>query len=968
MNNEETEKIQEMISIVLTNDPTIQFKTCKTCGRRFPAHEWFFTKHPKSPLGVEARCKECVSLSKGRNYKIISAIDYPWHHGKEEEFIKMFRIMADYQLAEYFSVNISDIKNTAKILNIKMGNIINNLSDNEIICIYDSILNGKRKCLPNGVYLNVNNKITIFRYLINDILQWNRKDICDNINTNTLKKYKIDSMIVDGVITLYDLLTLTFPNYELKKWELKKSSVGEWNDESVSDALSWLRERLYKDKNIDNINYAGTYSFKNLLDEYNFNGLCVTKFDGSSILLFEKMYGENFSKEEMLKDNYTFNIDTNCIPTILEGSVYKLNDSYYKLNDRGKTLVNEVIRFCEKEKTFPKETDLSNNKGYICRTQFYKYFGENTLKQLYTYISPIYDFAEETDVDKFRNIVDGQNYNIILIKPNKIACIKCGKIKEFTKDNFSEDEAMKFGLNYTCRDCENKYVKRLRYNNIGIEFENITDISPVEWWEYLYENKLKVMPEFCYTEENLIEIIKHVINNVLNLHTKEEICDVTNFGREQLDVYRIDSPFYKLGKKVEVLQKCFPELNITNDDVFPEFYLEDEMNEIISSWIKNNNLTVIDLLSKGITYTFDKKMNAMMSVKFHKIGKSRIDMIIWYCSRNNIFHPIHNRPIIKWDFDEVSQGFWNNKQNRIDRIKYYCEHECNENIFDCINDTLKLRSWIYKYFRQESIVKIISYSKKEIALYDLLIDAYPEILSNRLLFEWEWHQYSKNDRDSLIIMLRELILYRLNDLVADIKEDVPKYLNSIYLGKLYPKFTRQISKNRFNSYYEWGCLAFPEYADYWTPQMFGSTVAYDGTKCGSKQEMMIYEFAKIDLSLNYFKSIGNKRSGEFVFELGDEYEYERFCPDFALEYIDVDTNKIKLTKPIIVEFYGMYFENHKCYIYQNYVYKTKVKNKFYNSRDDIIFVDLYPDDLKNGCQEVKNKISDAINEAREHIV
>ena len=82
---------------------------------------------------------------------------------------------------------------------------------------------------------------------------------------------------------------------------------------------------------------------------------------------------------------------------------------------------------------------------------------------------------------------------------------------------------------------------------------------------------------------------------------------------------------------------------------------------------------------------------------------------------------------------------------------------------------------------------------------------------------------------------------------------------------------------------------------------------------------------------------------------------------FALEYIDVDIKKIKLTKPIIVEFYGMYFENHKCYIYQNYVRKTKIKNQFYESRDDIIFIGLYPDDLKNGCEGVRNKIAKVLS-------
>jgi len=642
------------------------------------------------------------------------------------------------------------------------------------------------------------------------------------------------------------------------------------------------------------------------------------------------------------------------------GNQYKLKDAYELLDDQGKYLINWIIRFCEEENKFPNEKDMTIKNGYISRTKYYEYFGQKTFNCIYDYIVPFFDLSEETDVDKFRNI---QTNHAIIIKPNKIKCIKCGEIKDFTRDNFPGHEAQKFGLKYSCIKCETvtEYERNLdkfsKKNNIP--FEQRYNI--ILWYDAFLINNLKQMPDFCYEEDNIILIIKYIIKNKLNLHTKEQICDLNLLGHKQFDKYRIDMSINRLGGKLEALQKCFPEFNITYKDVYKELYLDEEMNNIISSWIYDNNIKTIDLLSKGLRVTYSKEMSAMMSNKFHKIGKSKADMVMWYCDRNNILHPLYDRKIIKWDFAEVPKGFWEVKENRIERIKYYCQHECEESILECIDDTEELKKWIYKYFRQESIVKIISYSKKGLYLYDTLIEAYPEIKEDNILFEWEWHQYSKSDRDSLVKMLRELIIYRLNDLILDVKEDVPKYLNSVYLGKLYPKFMHQIHKERFDSYYEWGCLAFPEYADYWTPQMFGSTVAYDGVKCGSKQEMLVYEFAKKDMDLAYFKSIGNKRSGEYTFELGDEYEYERFCPDFALDYIDVDTKKIKLTKPIIVEFYGMYFENHKCYIYQNYVRKTKIKNQFYESRDDIIFIGLYPDDLKNGCEGVRNKIAKVLS-------
>ena len=42
---------------------------------------------------------------------------------------------------------------------------------------------------------------------------------------------------------------------------------------------------------------------------------------------------------------------------------------------------------------------------------------------------------------------------------------------------------------------------------------------------------------------------------------------------------------------------------------------------------------------------------------------------------------------------------------------------------------------------------------------------------------------------------------------------------------------------------------------------------------------------------------------------------------------------------------------------QNYVKKTKIKNQYYRLRDDIYFIDLYPSDLKNNLQGVREKLT-----------
>jgi hypothetical protein len=951
--SEITIEVQELIDYVLEIENDISFKVCTQCKRNLPAHLLFFTKHDKCKYGVTSSCKEC-----NNDDFSFGDILHPWYETKEL-FISNFRKMSIEQLVKYYNKPNSTISYFAKSLNLNKFEIVKTLTEDEILFMYQSVLKNEIKVFTNGIYNYDQYIIYLIRYMINNILNWNRLDVCNYYNLQTFKDNGLGGLLGIKHFNSYDYLIKTFPEYDIKIWELKSSSVGNWTEDSIKQSLEWLKTKLFEDKNINNIHDASVFGFRNLIEQYNLAGLCATQFSGSYVKFFEFAYQMEFNKKEKLKLNYTFNVDNSEINRTKEGVLYKITDLYNLLDERGKTLINEIVKFCEVENRFPSEKDLSNKKGYICRTQFYKYFSEKSLKSVFKYIIPIYDLSDEIKVENFKSICDAQNYNAIIIKPKRVQCIKCGQIKNFDADNFTIGCNNKFGLKYECKECENKESIKKYYRDKSIYFNDVMDISPIQWWEHMFSNKLRSMPEFCYSEKNLILIVRHIINNIVNIFLKEDICNVVNFGRKQMGKYRIETICNRLGGKLQMLQKCFPELNIIEDDVYPETYSDEETNLIIKNWITTNSLTIDNLLRKGCTYSFDKRMTAMMAARFHKQNQSTIDMIMWYCKRNNILHSIFNRDLIIWDFEEMPPKFWINKNNRILRIKYYCETECEEKINSVLNNTNLFRFWIFKYFRQEQIAKIISY-KYSGSLYNLLVEAYPEVINDKLLFEWEWHTYSKNDNESLIKMLREFVLYRMNDIIVDLQNDIPKYINGVYIRNLYPKFCKQIHKKRFDSYFQWVSLAFPEYADKWNIQMFGDTIAFDGVKCGSKQEMFLYEYFKKDLNLKFIKHIGNERTGKYTFELNEEYEYVRFCPDFVLEYIEIKDNKVKLTKPIYIEYYGMYNESHKSPIFQNYVIKTQIKNHFFKSNKDITFVDYYPNEI-NDTNIIKSKIIDAIN-------
>ena len=701
--NEISVEVQEVIDYILKNEPDINFKICSKCGRNLPMHDWFYKIiKGKNKNRYNSICKECTSIMYDSGlYKFYNMLNKQWYYYKLEEIKTLSRVMSDKQLSDYFNRNIYDIEHVLyNTLKTNKNERIDNLNKEEIIQIYTYLLNKDREAMPKGFFNNEYYIEVLLEYLIIDILKWDRNKFINNFNSNILNQYGLFSIRKTRDLSKIISIVNKILNWDIKLWELRKSNtgIGFWLDiNNVNEVLSLFKDKLKMDKNINNIYDAYQYGLAKLISEYHLIGLLKYKYNNSCFDLFEYVYNIKFDIN-YFNDNY-YSFEINVIPCSLNynGIIYKLTDKYYKLDDIRKTLINDIIKYCETNKKFPTNSNLKVEQGYIS----------------YIYIQ--------------------------------------------------------------------KYFKK--YSNI-----------------------------FSY--------------------------------------------------------------------ILP---LQDSVNNC-----------------------------------------------------------------------------WNKKENRINYIKYYCEEKCDENILHVINSTELLKIWTSKYFNHHIINKEMYWANDYVPqIYNLLIEAYPNIKNNRILFDWEWQSFYPIDNNRRIEMLRELILYRLNDTIINPIDDIPKYLNFLFIDNSpYRKFSDMIRKGKFKNYYEWACLSFPEYQDIWTPQMFGNSVAYDGTICDSKEEMMVYEFIKKEMNYNYFKHIGRKKSGEYTFKLkNNDYNYKTFCPDFVLEYIDFENIKFKLEKPLYIEYYGLYHPNNTDPIYVNYCNKTNVKNVFYKSNQNINFIDLYPNDLKNNFQKVKDKLN-----------
>lgn len=119
-----------------------------------------------------------------------------WCEGLEDDIKLNFRKMSIEQMARYYNVSETDVTTFIARYKLRTKDIINTLTDDEVIFMYDSLLNDKIKCFRSGFYNKSNNyHKVIIKYLFNKILKYNRDDICQNVNTELLKEYKLGSMI-----------------------------------------------------------------------------------------------------------------------------------------------------------------------------------------------------------------------------------------------------------------------------------------------------------------------------------------------------------------------------------------------------------------------------------------------------------------------------------------------------------------------------------------------------------------------------------------------------------------------------------------------------------------------------------------------------------------------------------------------------------------------------------------------------
>lgn len=313
---------------------------------------------------------------------------------------------------------------------------------------------------------------------------------------------------------------------------------------------------------------------------------------------------------------------------------------------------------------------------------------------------------------------------------------------------------------------------------------------------------------------------------------------------------------------------------------------------------------------------------------------------------------IHTYDIIqwwKWFYYKTPNGktlscipicFYKNTNELIKVIRYVINNEIKYDTREkLLNITLKDLNKYKIYFNENIASKLIDYLNVIFPEYNIHWFELYRVPCN------SWKDKNKCDEYMNYILNNELQIYTQDEA----KDKLPSFFkisNLILLG--YKNLLHCLNNYKhYNSFYEWVSFLHPE----WNLKNkdFNTFYGIDGAILNSNEELQVYNLIKAKYKLN-IKSIGMQRKKYKYYN--DKYK-ENYIPDFIIDKI----NSIQLSKPIIIEYYGLFDLTKVSKFIINYNEKTLRKNEFYKSNKDIYFIDLYPEDLKNKFQGVREKLT-----------
>lgn len=167
----------------------------------------------------------------------------------------------------------------------------------DAIDVYELVLSGSIRRFPDGFWTGetgVANALTLSKYLLEEKLKYNSKQMLVNVSTKDFLSNKLEGVLRVFNYSPYQILNNLYPD-KIKPWEMKMSPMSTWNANSGIAATKWLIEDILKwtDNDIkDNLRY-------DTFVEYGLSGMLATLYQDSPYNALNSAYPNKFKHWEL---------------------------------------------------------------------------------------------------------------------------------------------------------------------------------------------------------------------------------------------------------------------------------------------------------------------------------------------------------------------------------------------------------------------------------------------------------------------------------------------------------------------------------------------------------------------------------------------------------------------------------------------------------------------------------------------
>lgn len=472
----------------------------------------------------------------------------------------------------------------------------------------------------------------------------------------------------------------------------------------------------------------------------------------------------------------------------------------------------------------------------------------------------------------------------------------------------------KFNFSFVCKECDGHYF--------STDYDLLKNVITELYIKSINENK-PLPPGFWTDKDHVKIVIRYLCQNVYNF-TEQDIYKKVN--DPFLSKHRCKFPRTPFDSLYDLLVHCFPEHNILPwflNNTPKSFWNNDENKVRAIKWL------VEQLIDDKIINSLAElpKKSGLMKI----INKYRLGGLLNHRFSGNIYEMFNFAYPGKWnpwDMAMTSKNFYLVKENRIIAVRDVLINKLN---FKSKEDFLNISK---KHFESNGLdgLLVTYFNSSPI---QCIKECFPEYEFN----DWEFQNvqlgYWKNPDT------RNKALKTLVEDVLNIKHDqIPLLLSRKFLSIFYPKFHDALGVYYNYNLFQWINDVYPSK---FKLEDFYQLVTIDGIRVDSREELIIHNYMIDNITNKKIEHTGNKRLAKYKFH--NKSENEKYVPDWILN------------KNIIIEYFGWYNADNTNEIFINYTDKANRKIKYFSSLSNYKFIALFPEDLKNNLQGVREKLN-----------